>query len=129
MWIFLTVYVWSFLYEKWINYIKQLNLKGNINIRKELFDTFDVICIQRYKISVYVFLNIIFNYLLFSHYVVVFNKTLYMKRLVIFKKFYKRFFFPQINSLNGTRIFSLMNHSTEFSKILEIKLKYFKKIH
>ena len=94
-----------------------------------MFDTFDVICIQRYKISVYVFLNIIFNYLLFSHYVVVFNKTLYMKRLVIFKKFYKRFFFPQINSLNGTRIFSLMNHSTEFSKILEIKLKYFKKIH
>ena len=51
-----------------------------------------MICIQRYKISVYVFLKIIFNYLLFSHYVVVFNKTLYMKRLIIFKKFYKRFF-------------------------------------
>ena len=67
-----------------MNYIKQLNLKGNINIRKELFDTFGVICIQRYKISVYVFLKIIFNYLLFSHYAVVFNKTLYMKRLVIF---------------------------------------------
>ena len=26
----------------------------------------------------------LFNYLLFSHYAVVFNKTLYMKRLVIF---------------------------------------------
>lgn len=63
--------------------LSKLNLKGNINI-KELFDTFGVICIQRYKISVYVFLKIIFNYLLFSHYVVVFNKTLYMKRLVIF---------------------------------------------
>ena len=48
MWIFLTVHVWSFLYENRMNYIKQLNLKGNINIRKELIDTFGVISIQRY---------------------------------------------------------------------------------
>ena len=65
MWIFLTVHVWSFLYENRMNYIKQLNLKGNINIRKELIDTFGVISIQRYiQFMYFLSLHLIIYYFL-----------------------------------------------------------------
>lgn len=60
-----------------MDYIKQLNLKGCI--KEVQIKPYDVICIQRYKISIYLLLNIISNCLLF----ITFSLAFFMKWFIL----------------------------------------------